>query len=74
MCENSENKVCSTNLDLESEFRGLRELAVKSSVGGYADIVNPDISHENSTIVNKKPEHITHRENINSSLNKLFHY
>lgn len=53
MCENSENKVCSTNLDLESEFRGLRELAVKSSVGGYADIVNPDISHENSTIVNK---------------------
>lgn len=54
VCENSENKVCSTNLDLESEFRGLRELAVKSSVGGYADIVNPDISHENSTIVNKK--------------------
>lgn len=53
MCENSEIKVCSTNLDLESEFRGLRELAVKSSVGGYADIVNPDISHENSTIVNK---------------------
>lgn len=59
MCENSENKVCSTNLDLESEFRGLRELAVKSSVGGYADIVNPDISHENSTIVNKN-QNISH--------------